>query len=184
MRHPSPWIATALLALLAGCAERERGGVGAPRATVAPPVVPVTAEDIRALAARPGARATLVNVWATWCAPCREEFPALLRVARESAPRGLRLVLVSADFDDQIPAVRSFLAARGVADTSYLKIGDDMEFINGLSAEWTGALPATFVYDRAGRLAAFWEGMADEARFRDAVAPLLASQAVPEEPRP
>ncbi|HEY6865688.1 MAG TPA: TlpA disulfide reductase family protein [Candidatus Eisenbacteria bacterium] len=156
---------------LAGCSPRQGGR--APEATTAHaeagPVVPATAPEIQALAARPGARATLVNVWATWCAPCREEFPGLLRVSRARARDGLRLVLVSADFEEQLPAVRSFLAGRGVTDTTYLKTGDDMPFINTMSPDWSGALPATFVYDAHGRLVRFWEGMADEARFSSAV---------------
>jgi thiol-disulfide isomerase/thioredoxin len=137
-------------------------------------VVAITAEQVRTLAARPGARATLVNVWATWCVPCRQEFPALLRVARARARAGLRLVLVSADFPEQLPAVRRFLAARGVRDTTYVKTGDDMAFIDSLSRTWSGALPATFVYDRNGRLAEFWEGEADTGRFRRAVDQVLA----------
>jgi thiol-disulfide isomerase/thioredoxin len=171
-------IATWLVALaLAGCSRpgAERAPVAGPAALHAPPIVPVSASAILERAARPGARATLVNVWATWCGPCREEFPGLLKVARSRAGDGLRLMLVSADFDDQEPAVRDFLAARAVTDTAFLKTGDDMTFINTLSPKWSGALPATFIYDGGGRLVAFWEGMADEARFQRAVDQALAA---------
>src|SRR5262249_57867880 len=112
--------------LLCGCASA-RGHA---------PVLKISANEVQALAARPGARATLVNVWATWCAPCRHEFPALLRVARARAHEGLRLALVSADFSDQLPAVRKFLGAQGVTDTTYIKTGDDMTFINTLNPKW------------------------------------------------
>src|SRR5438105_7372379 len=154
--HPASLLLAALLALAAGCSSRAEP----PRASSAAEleVIPATAMEIQALAAAPGARATLVNVWATWCAPCREEFPALLRAAHENRGNGLRLVLVSADFDDQLAAVRRFLTAQGIHDTTYLKSGDDMSFINGLGREWSGALPATFVYDAHGRRVAFWEG--------------------------
>ena len=174
-----------ILLAIAGCAPRgEHAAAPAARAGAGPSLVPVTAAGILDHVRRPGARATLVNVWATWCAPCREEFPALLRVARERAGDGLRLMLVSADFDDQAPAVRAFLAERAVSDTTYLKSGDDMSFINTLSPQWSGALPATFVYDEGGRLVAFWEGMADEARFRKAVDQVLASHATQGVTRP
>jgi thiol-disulfide isomerase/thioredoxin len=146
--------------------------------------VTVTAPEVLARATRPGARATLVNVWATWCAPCREEFPALLEVARSRADQGLRLVLVSADFEDQTATVRSFLGERAVSDTAFLKTGDDMAFINTMSPEWSGALPATFIYDGDGRRVAFWEGMADEGRFQRAVDQALAAHPTQGDSRP
>ena len=156
----SPALAILLLAAALGslCAPESAG----------PPVRPATAEELRALARRPGARATMVNVWATWCAPCREEFPALLRVAAAREGRGLRLVLVSADFEDQLPAVRDFLRAHGVRDTSYIQSGAPMAFINALNPGWSGALPATLIYDTNGRMLAFWEGAADESKFAQA----------------
>lgn len=115
----------------------------------------------------------VLNVWATWCIPCREEFPDLLRLRQAHASQGLSLVLVCADFDDRIVQAREFLAERGVDFPSYLKTGDDMEFIDSLNPEWTGALPATFVYDSAGRLATFWEGKASFAEMERRILPLL-----------
>jgi thiol-disulfide isomerase/thioredoxin len=168
----APWLIPAAL-LVFGCAPR--GGTPTASAPTGPEVLPATAMEIRALAAAPGARATIVNVWATWCAPCREEFPALLKVAAENRERGLRLVLVSADFEDSLAAVRKFLSAQGVRDTTWLMSGDQQTFINTMATEWNGSLPATFVYDARGQRVAFWEGMADEARFRSAVDQALAT---------
>jgi len=139
----------------------------AARALPAPPVLPADARRVLALAKRPGPRATVVNVWATWCGPCRAEFPALLEAARRHP--GVRLVLVSADFDDQMPAVRRFLADHGVRDTTYIKSEADQAFIDGLNPAWSGALPATFVYDARGNRVAFWEGEADAHRFETAI---------------
>ena len=140
------------------------------------PLVAITASEVQALAARPGARATLVNVWATWCPPCREEFPGLVRVGEKRRGEGLRLVFVSVDPEDQLPVVRKFLAARGVADTAYIVTGDPMVFINTLNPRWTGALPATFVYNGRGELASFWEGAADENRFNQSVDQAIATR--------
>jgi thiol-disulfide isomerase/thioredoxin len=142
-----------------------------------PPIVRATPAEIVTRATRPGARVTIVNVWASWCVPCREEFPALLRVARSHRADGLRLVLVSADFDDQIGAARRFLVTQGVTDTCWLKTGSDMTFIDMLHPSWSGALPATLVYDAHGRLTAFWEGAADSTRFEQAVRAALTADA-------
>jgi thiol-disulfide isomerase/thioredoxin len=153
-------------------------------AAVEPPLVPVAADGVRTLTARAGAHATVVNVWATWCAPCKEEFPSLLAVARARAPEGVRLVLVSADFDEQRPAVRAFLAVHGVADTTYIESGDQMAFIDALSPKWSGALPATFVYDAHGHLVKYWEGRADSLKFSAAIDQALVSHSTLGEPRP
>ena len=138
------------LALVAGC-----GGRAAPRG---PQLTAATADRVIAAVREPGARAVLVNVWATWCVPCREEFPDLVRIQRELGDQGFRLVLVSADFDDTVPQARAFLARHGVDFPSYQKTGDDMVFINTLDSLWSGALPATFLYDGTGRKVRFWEG--------------------------
>jgi thiol-disulfide isomerase/thioredoxin len=139
--------------------------------------VPVGAREVRGLTREPGASATLLNVWATWCVPCREEFPDLLRVGREYRARGLRLALVSADFDSA--AARAFLQGRGVSGRTYFKVGGDQGFIDALDRRWSGSLPATFVYDRAGRLVSFWEGKAGYARFEQAVHRALTANPVP-----
>jgi thiol-disulfide isomerase/thioredoxin len=171
---------------LSGCGGRaDRTDAGtAPAAQDSVAVIAVDASAVHALAARGDAKATIVNVWATWCMPCREEFPALIKVARAHTGDGVRLATVSADFDTQLPAIRKFLMTQGVADTGYLKTGDDMAFIEAMHPRWTGALPATFVYDDQGRLRAYWEGAADEARFEDAVQAVLAQRQPREDSRP
>jgi thiol-disulfide isomerase/thioredoxin len=130
-----------------------------------PQVTPANAEEILRVEREPGASAVLVNIWATWCGPCRAEFPELMRAARMYRQQGLRVVIVSADDATEMASVKKFLLKQGVDFPSYLKTGKDMEFINALNPKWTGALPATFVYDRAGNLKSFWEGAADYAMF-------------------
>jgi thiol-disulfide isomerase/thioredoxin len=137
-----------------------------------PPLAPITADE---LMSRARGGATVVNLWATYCVPCRQELPALLRVAKAHRKDGLRLMLVSVDFDEQRLNARRFLAAQGFRDTSFIKTGNDQAFINGVEPEWSGALPATLIFDRAGRRIAFWEGAADEHRFEHMVTQALAT---------
>ncbi len=169
---------TALLALVAGCGNFGSGtfaGSSSHPDTLA--IESVTASQVLALARQPGAAATLVNVWATWCGPCREEFPALVSLAERRRDDGLRVLFVSADFEDQAPAARAFLAEHHAPGPWLIKGEKDMEFINNLDRRWTGALPATLIYDAKGQPVAFWEGGADSARFEAAVAPLLNDNA-------
>jgi len=126
---------------------------------------------------RNGGGPVLVNVWATWCVPCREEFPDLLRLRRAHRAAGLRVILVSADFDRQRAQALQFLASQGVDFVSYLKSGDDAQFIDALSPQWSGALPATFVFDGSGRLAQWWEGKASYERLEEAVRAVMRGTA-------
>src|SRR5438876_8541594 len=112
-------------------------------------VTPVDAHQLLARVRRGRARATLVNVWATWCGPCREEFPALLAIARDYRARGLDVMLVSADFDSA--EAKRYLDAQHVGFETFFRVGGDMSFIDQMNPRWSGALPASFVYDSTGR---------------------------------
>jgi thiol-disulfide isomerase/thioredoxin len=127
-------------------------------------VTPVTAADIQKMVHDSGAKAVLVNMWATWCGPCRAEFPGLVSVAHKYQGQGLKVLLVSADTEAELPAVKKFLADRGVEFPAYLKAEKDQAFIDGMGKQWTGALPATFLFDGTGKLHNFWEG---ETAFND-----------------
>jgi len=150
--------------------------LGAQAPSPRPELITVTPAEL-AEVVRAQAGPVLVNVWATWCVPCREEFPDLLRIRERYAGAGLRLVLVSADFDRQVEGARSFLAAQGVDFVSYHKSGDDAEFIDALSPQWSGALPATFIFDARHRLVRWWEGKASLEQFDGAVRAVLGESA-------
>ena len=164
-------IALGLLALflVGGCAA---GGVsGAAQVQVEP----ITGEGIKRLIRERKAPAALVNVWATWCSPCVEEFPELVRLQRDFQGKGLEMIFVSADLESNLPAVKAFLAGQGVRGRTHIKTGRDMEFIEALSSQWSGAIPATFVFDRGGQLRGFREGKADYATFSRMVNEVLGA---------
>ena len=150
----------------------------AARAAETPPEVNVIragSEEILSAVRGSGAKVVVVNMWATWCIPCREEFPDLLRLRERYADRGVKLVLVSADFDATLPEVKSFLADRGVGET-FLKTGNDTEFINAFDREWSGALPATFVYDGTGARRYSIHGKTTFEALEEKVSSILDSQ--------
>jgi thiol-disulfide isomerase/thioredoxin len=177
-RHPRLLAAAAAGALLAGCGSPASDAIS-PAATdrsrpALPEIRPASHAVILDAVREPGAEVVLVNIWATWCAPCREEFPDLMRVNERYRDRGLRLVLVSADFPDQLPQARRFLAKQGVVSPSFLKTGDDMQFINAMDPRWSGALPATLIYDGRGTLRHFWEGQASFEKFEQNILDVLS----------
>ena len=169
-------LVTLLAFTLGACAQRKETVSNAPDSLVAEQLVftAVTADSLPAVLAASGGKATLVNVWASWCEPCREEFPELVRLARTYEDEGLRVVFVSADFTEALPDARKFLAAQGVDWPTWYKTGSDQAFIDALSPKWTGALPGTFIYDAQGKLRDSWEGKADYAKLDATVRPLLS----------
>ena len=123
-----------------------------------PVVEEVTIEQFQQILQESDAVLKVVNFWATWCAPCIEEFPYFIQLGKDLADQGVAVFFVSMDFEGEQPAVEAFLAEQGFSDRSYLRVGKDQEFITTIHEEWTGALPATFLYSRNGSLADFWQG--------------------------
>ncbi len=134
----------------------------------------------RAIGALKG-RAIVVNMWATWCEPCRDEFPELVAFEKEMRPKGVVLLTVSMDLTSALTdQVIPFLRQQGVTSPSYIKsAGDDDVFINAVDPGWTGGLPATFIYARDGKLVSRLEGPIDRKRLTAAVLPLLESTPKP-----
>jgi thiol-disulfide isomerase/thioredoxin len=157
------WIAfgIALGMSLGVVAPAARGAGGEPAAveTVWPESVGIASlATILAAVRAKGARAVLVNVWATFCEPCREEMPDLMRFYRDNRARGLRLIMISVDDEEILAEVRNILRATAHAAAvdgtpealAFIKREDDTKFVNGLDRRWSGALPATFLYDGQG----------------------------------
>jgi thiol-disulfide isomerase/thioredoxin len=140
------------------------------------PAVKVEIAELPAILAAvkaPGAAAVLVNVWASWCEPCREEMPDLIRFYRDHRAQGLRLVLISADDDDQRAEVTRILGALGFDGPAFIKHGNDMTFIDALDPRWKGALPATFLFDGRGARSRSWLGAVTYDDLRARVSGLL-----------
>lgn len=115
----------------------------------------VDAAGLRAALAAQRGHPLVVNFWATWCAPCVEEFPDLVAAARAWRGRGVRMLSVSADDTKDLAPVRGTLARFGGPFSEVLVVGADPGPAEGIMAvvdpSWTGALPSTFVYDASGR---------------------------------
>ena len=113
----------------------------------------VDAKGLHDVVARQKGRVVLVNFWATWCIPCREEFPVLVKLQKQLAARGLQVVGVSTDFAREMKDVERFLGEQNPDFPNYHKKagGDDQDFINAIDPSWGGELPFSVLYDRAGK---------------------------------
>ena len=94
--------------------------------------------DARGLAqaiAHEKGKVVLVNFWATWCVPCREEFPDLVRLEAAYRDKGLAVLGVSTDLGRDLSAVEKFLATHKPGFPNYHKAkgGDDQDFIDAIA---------------------------------------------------
>jgi thiol-disulfide isomerase/thioredoxin len=105
-------------------------------------------------------RILFINVWATWCAPCVEEFPDLVRLDKNYSGENVDFISLSVDLPDEIESgIRPFLNAQKAEFPVYVINEKDAEkFIEYLSNEWSGAIPASFIYDESGVQQKFIEG--------------------------
>lgn len=125
-------------------------------------VKPLTADAIKALLKNSQNELTILNLWASWCVPCRAEFPQLLSFRKKWNGKGLKFQFLSADFATDLPEVKKFLAEQNVDFETYIREGDDQAFINGIDSTWSGALPTTFIFSSDGKILHRFDGEVTE----------------------
>lgn len=135
---------------------------------------PLDDAGYRKMVASSKGKVVLVNFWATYCVPCRKEMPALVAMQARLGAKGFQLVTVSADEIEQEKDAAAFLDKTKVPAPVYIKrVKDDDKFINSLDPKWSGALPASFLYDKAGRKVKSYFGEVDLKQLEADVLKLL-----------
>ena len=115
-------------------------------------------------------KVVVVNHWATWCAPCRQEIPMLLEYQDRMFEQGVQIIGIAHDL---LEPTRIFGDEIGITYPSLLAIVGGNELLNSHGNENQGALPFTAVFDRNGNLAAKKLGMLSLTELDDMVRPLL-----------
>lgn len=169
-RRQPPLLAAVLLGLLAsfGCDDGrlnnssaftrywEERIAGPTPGTLAPEYSALTLDGDSLRLSELRGQVVLLNAWATWCAPCVREMPALQAVHDRYAEQGLRVVGVSVDWlDDE--QIRAFLDERGL---SYPVVRDRQHRLEQQFG-WSKGIPKTLLIDRDGIVAAYWIGYTD-----------------------
>jgi cytochrome c biogenesis protein CcmG/thiol:disulfide interchange protein DsbE len=115
-------------------------------------------------------RWVLVNFWASWCAPCRSEAPALETFQRQHAPQGFTVLGIN--LDDNTDDATAFVRRYGLTYPQ-LRDGDGSDRRDAYGM--TG-FPESFLVDPSGKLALIRRGAVDESYLTDQVAPLIRSR--------
>ncbi len=118
-------------------------------------------------------RVLIINYWATWCAPCREEIPLFVRLQQEYAAQGVQFIGIAVDQADK---VRDFAQEFNINYPLLIAGMDAVELsrkAGNKAGNKAGVLPYTLVLDRSGKIAASLVGGLSEARMRAQLTPLL-----------
>ena len=142
----------------------------------APTVVGTTLDGKQLDLASLRGKVVVVNFWASWCAPCREEAGALENVAKETKAKGVEFVGIVSGGKDSLDNARAFSRT---FDMSYPSMFDqDNSLVLAFSGQLPPkAIPATLVLDREGRVAARALDQVDRSRLLGMIEPVLAEKA-------
>jgi thiol-disulfide isomerase/thioredoxin len=161
-------MAAVLYAMLSGCtkpAADVKSLATGPMAKLVIPAQPASEPDVAftgpdgkamKLADLKG-QVVVVNFWATWCGPCKEEMPSLAKLSKDYAEKGVKVVAISVDRLQDGDAAKDFLKTHGG-----LQFYNDPEYrvVFGLNPRPDG-IPTTVIYDKSGKEQARLSGGAD-----------------------
>ncbi|MCS6873613.1 MAG: TlpA family protein disulfide reductase [Pyrinomonadaceae bacterium] len=127
---------------------------------------------------RPKGKPLLVNFWATWCAPCREEFPDLVKISNEYLGK---IDVITISLDDPIEINRDvpkFLARMNAKMPAFLlKAANEDIAIGIVSEKWQGGLPFTILFSTDGKEAYSRFGKFDPILLRREIEKIMFKEA-------
>jgi thiol-disulfide isomerase/thioredoxin len=134
-------------------------------------VEPIDRTGLEKLIKERNGRILFLNIWATWCAPCVEEFADLVKLSRAYPEHEVEVVGISADYPDEVESkILPFIKKHEVPFRIFVaKFEHQEDFINGVNPLWSGALPATLIYDQHGNQRLFLVGQGTFEGFKKAI---------------
>ena len=141
-------------------------------------VVPINKEQLRQVIQNRNNKALFLNIWATWCKPCVEEFPDIIKLAEEYRQKNTRVefIAVSADYPDEVdslilPFLKKFSRVPFKVYVADFESQD--EFISSIDSSWGGEIPATFLYDKNGKKQKMLTALHSYKQFKEEIEKVL-----------
>ena len=163
-----------VLAAMAACADGDRAPRSAEVGALAPDYSAVALDGAPVSLADRRGKVVLLNIWATWCHPCREEIPVLEAMWNERRDEGLEIIGVSVDASGEEEKIRDFASRMGMTYPIWLE-PDERVATLFLAI----GVPATYLIDRTGML--LWKHIgpvrADDATLRALIDRAVAAPA-------
>lgn len=126
----------------------------------------------------PNGKPVLINFWATWCDPCREEFPDIVKLNAEFKSKVDFITVSLDDVEDISTGVPKFLASMGSEMPAFLlKTADESAAITSISKDWQGGMPFTILLNPKGETAYFRQGKINPETVRDAISKIIVPDA-------
>jgi thiol-disulfide isomerase/thioredoxin len=171
MSMRSGLVSLCFLAAGAAMAAAQTQKTGAPRV---PEIIDV--QGYQKLIQQYRGKPLLVTFWATWCEPCRDEYPMLNELAKQYAPQGLKVVGVNLDDEGDLILMRRFIARYKPVFPNYRrKPGEEVPFREAVLPGWNGTLPASFFYAKDGKQIGNFIGERNREAYETAIRSLLNS---------
>lgn len=169
MRRPTTIFATA--ALILACSAPG----GAQNSQARDPQI-IDAQGYQKILEQYRGKPVLITFWATWCEPCRDEFPIFNELTKQYGPKGLHIIGVNMDDDGDLILMRRFLVRYKPDFPNYRKKpGGESTFVQTVSPTWNGALPASFFYAKDGRQVGHLLGANNRETYDAAIRALLSA---------
>lgn len=161
-----------LIIVFVGCGEKEKPQTTLRSADINIEIINL--EQLQNIISERNNKPLFINFWATWCPPCVEEFPDIVKLSEEKGNE-VEFIAVSLDSESDLQnKVKSFVQKNNVNfKVLLLKESDVYPLMDWINDEWRGAIPVTFIYDKNGNQVNFLLGLQSYSQFETAINKVL-----------